>query len=363
MPKWTQQQLEAIEDRGRSLIVCAAAGSGKTAVLTERIVRLVGEGTPLSSMLVVTFTRAAAGEMRARIASALREAALKAGFNAAACATNHVLDAGAEGINTTAAFYEERGVPCLGILPEWKNAAEEPPYHLFTQDGIRIAVFDYTYGTNFGDPEGYWPGAVHLLKDEETVREEIASARRERGGNERTQGSGTAADAPEAIPAADAVIVLVHWGTEYSQEPDEEQRRWAKVFYEAEADVVVGSHPHVLQPLEILNEADFGVSDDSAPDEAARAGGGRQMPVFWSLGNLVSRQDRPECVLGGLAEFTVRRFPGGCEVTDCRLVPVITHQTEDATTVWLLEDYTEEKAAEHRLDVCSLLPGVVSGEK
>ena len=244
------------------------------------------------------------------------EAALKAGFNAAACATNHALDAGAAGLNTTAAFYEERGIPCLGILPEWKKAADEPPYHLFVQNGIRIAVFDYTFGTNLGDPEGYWPGAVHLLSDEGTVRNEIASA----------------------VPVADAVIVLVHWGTEYSPEPDGAQRRWAEVFREAGADLIAGSHPHVLQPLEIL----------TGPDE-------KQVPVFWSLGNLVSRQDQPERVLGGLAEFTVRRIPGGTEIADCRLVPVITHQTEDATSVWLLSDYPESLAAEHRLDVRGLL--------
>ena len=75
MPNWTEQQLDAIGDRGHSLIVCAAAGSGKTAVLTQRITELVREGTPLSAMLIVTFTRAAAGEMRGRIASALRAAA------------------------------------------------------------------------------------------------------------------------------------------------------------------------------------------------------------------------------------------------------------------------------------------------
>ena len=69
MPKWTQQQQTAIEDRGHSLIVCAAAGSGKTAVLVERIVRLVREGCPIDRMLVVTFTNAAAGEMRLRSAN------------------------------------------------------------------------------------------------------------------------------------------------------------------------------------------------------------------------------------------------------------------------------------------------------
>ena len=75
MPNWTQQQQDAITDRGHSLIVCAAAGSGKTAVLVERIVQLVKEGCPIENMLVVTFTNAAAGEMRQRIGAALDIAA------------------------------------------------------------------------------------------------------------------------------------------------------------------------------------------------------------------------------------------------------------------------------------------------
>ena len=75
MPTWTDQQQDALADRGHSLIVCAAAGSGKTAVLVERIVRLVREGCPIDRMLVVTFTNAAAGEMRLRIGEALADAA------------------------------------------------------------------------------------------------------------------------------------------------------------------------------------------------------------------------------------------------------------------------------------------------
>ena len=77
MPNWTKEQLDAITDRGHSLIVCAAAGSGKTAVLVERIVQLVKEGCPIDSMLVVTFTNAAAGEMRQRIGGALDQAAVQ----------------------------------------------------------------------------------------------------------------------------------------------------------------------------------------------------------------------------------------------------------------------------------------------
>ena len=75
MPNWTSEQQDAITDRGHSLIVCAAAGSGKTAVLVERIVRLICEGCPVERMLVVTFTNAAASEMRQRIGDALGRAA------------------------------------------------------------------------------------------------------------------------------------------------------------------------------------------------------------------------------------------------------------------------------------------------
>ena len=73
---FTDAQLEAIRKDG-NLIVSAAAGAGKTTVLTERVFRLVTEGVPVDRMLVLTFTRAAAGEMKARISKRLTEAARK----------------------------------------------------------------------------------------------------------------------------------------------------------------------------------------------------------------------------------------------------------------------------------------------
>ncbi len=73
--KWTTQQKQAIESEGASLIVSAAAGSGKTAVLSERISKLCANGAELSRILVVTFTEAATAQMKVRIASRLNEAA------------------------------------------------------------------------------------------------------------------------------------------------------------------------------------------------------------------------------------------------------------------------------------------------
>ena len=75
--KWTNEQLQAIETRRCNLLVAAAAGSGKTAVLVERIIRIItDEENPvdIDKLLVVTFTSAAAAEMRERIAAAISKA-------------------------------------------------------------------------------------------------------------------------------------------------------------------------------------------------------------------------------------------------------------------------------------------------
>lgn len=73
MPKWTQEQQNVLSARSDTLLVSAAAGSGKTAVLVEKVYRLLQEGADIERMLIVTFTRAAAGEMRDRIEKRLSE--------------------------------------------------------------------------------------------------------------------------------------------------------------------------------------------------------------------------------------------------------------------------------------------------
>ena len=75
--KWTESQLEAINDRSDTILVFAAAGSGKTAVLTERIIKLITDGAEpidITRLLVVTFTKAAASEIRERVGDALNKA-------------------------------------------------------------------------------------------------------------------------------------------------------------------------------------------------------------------------------------------------------------------------------------------------
>ena len=70
--KWTKEQKQAIEEKGENILVAAAAGSGKTAVLVERIIqKVIKEDVSIDKILVVTFTNAAASEMRQRILEAI----------------------------------------------------------------------------------------------------------------------------------------------------------------------------------------------------------------------------------------------------------------------------------------------------
>lgn len=262
------------------------------------------------------------------------EAVQAAGFDVVTAANNHALDQGMEGINTTYRFYEERNILCLGIQPSFANknseensASEEnnftlpendpvfteyTPFRIIRQRRIRFALLNYTYGLNGQPLPAEQPYAVHTLYDEEQVRKDIRAARE----------------------AADMVIVFVHWGTEYEAEPDEQERYWANVFLEENVDVVIGTHPHVLQPYEWMTGSD-----------------GHQMLIYYSLGNFISAQDSLERIIGGMAQFKVEITLNGCEITEAELLPTVTHQSDNLYTVYFLKDYTEELAKQHRLGI------------
>lgn len=209
------------------------------------------------------------------------EAMVRAGFDAVTCATNHALDRGVEGIHTTEEFFTEQDVLCLGI--QGAQETERKPYEIIVRHGAKFALLNYTYGTNGMPMSEENPCMVHLLEDEEQIREDLKKAGEE----------------------ADAVIVFVHWGTENSKEPDAFQERWTKIFLEEKVDVVVGTHPHALQPFEILKGVD-----------------GHRMLVYYSIGNFVSAQPEKSCVKGGMAYFTMAPGAEGMTVTEYGLSPL-----------------------------------------
>lgn len=209
------------------------------------------------------------------------QAIVEAGFDVVTCATNHALDQGPAGADATKAFFEDHDILCLGIRTQ--GEMEEKPYEILKRNGIRFAMFNYTYGVNGMETAGGNPDKVYLLEDEEQVKRDLR----------------------EAKELADKIIVFVHWGTEGVSEPDDFQKKWAQIFLEGKADVVVGTHPHILQPCTVL-----------------RDGNRHEMLVFYSIGNFISAQPEKTCVRGGMASFTIELTPEGSRITRYSLQPL-----------------------------------------
>ncbi|MFM8577231.1 MAG: CapA family protein [Planctomycetaceae bacterium] len=170
-----------------------------------------------------------------------------AGFDVITTANNHSLDRRFLGVERTIQALEDRGLRHTGTA----RTAEERDRPLIAEvKGMRIAVLAYTYGTNgIALPAGK-PFAVNLI-DTLAMARDIRQAR---------------------AASADAIIVSLHWGTEYERQPNIVQRRVATFLAGQGVEVILGSHPHVLQPLEWL------------PGLAGRT------LVIYSLGNFFSGQ-------------------------------------------------------------------------
>ena len=232
------------------------------------------------------------------------DAEAAAGFDALAHANNHALDRGLDGIAAELAFWRSAHPDVLVAgIADSQEVADEPP--IVERAGHRVAVLSYAAMTNgIPLPE---PWAVRML-DEEAIVSDVTAA---------------------LEAGAELVVACPHWGNEYESSPSQEQRRWAQVLADAGADVIIGAHPHVLQPFEVLAAAD-----------------GRSVPVFWSLGNFVSNQDTTDTMLGGMARVRASFSGGGAAVVECGLTALVTHKAAGtAFTTYRLADYTESLAA------------------
>ena len=235
------------------------------------------------------------------------------GFNVFFLANNHIYDKGAEGLASTMRFWDSmpQDIAVSGLSP----VGEEAPVPMLEKDGVRFACLAFTEMTNgLPTPSG---AAYHvtLLSDEEEVRDQIERARRQ----------------------ADFVIVSAHWGTENTHTVSQSQRDWAQKLADWGADLILGTHPHVVQPIETVTSAD-----------------GRTVPVAYSLGNFVSAQIPLDNLVGIVLRFTAEKteWPDGrteTEIRDLAAVPVVMHYDANFANLRLypFSSYTEELAASH----------------
>ena len=230
-----------------------------------------------------------------------------AGFDIINLANNHMLDKGALGLKESFENWKARGVTVIGCYPEQESGKYITYYD---KNDIRIAFLSYTYGTNLSsDPAEYGLHASYLKYAD--LEGEITEAREN----------------------ADFVIVSVHWGQEGSLTPSEEQKSYARKMADWGADVILGHHPHVLQPIEEIQRAD-----------------GEITLCVYSLGNFVHEQDRYINAVGGMITFDITKTNDQRAAwSNVDFTPTVCHYPRSfyGNKVYLLKDYTEELANQH----------------
>ena len=132
-----------------------------------------------------------------------------------------------------------------------------------------------------------------------------------------------------AEETADFTIVCPHWGTEYQLTPSAEQKYWTDIFLEGGADLVIGTHPQVIQPVEMIQDE------------------GKEMLVYYSLGNFVNWTSGTgdgvaNRMVGGMAQIEVARENDDVVIKEYGVKPLITHVSEGygGVRTYALEDYT-----------------------
>ena len=234
---------------------------------------------------------------------------LEIGFDVFNIATNHSIDCGEKGLVSAINFWKSKNAVTTGA---YLNNDDFNNIPMRDVNGVKIAYLGLTESTNgLSLPDD---SDVILVKasDESLLQQRIMKAKE----------------------TADVVIVNAHWGNEYTHEPTDAQRELAQKLAAWGADVIIGHHPHVIQPVEYITNSD-----------------GRKTLVAYSLGNFISAQNRGPRMLGGMLNFEIvkNNTTGEIALENVKFSGVVTHYGYGYSNirVYALENYTEELASKH----------------
>ena len=240
-----------------------------------------------------------------------------AGINVVLAANNHIMDEGSAGLNTMMSYFSTKypNITLLGVNNS-REAKDEPVY--VETNNIKIAMINYSYGSN---QTGDLDASPYLLNqyDEDWLSDILKQAREE----------------------ADFIIAFPFWGEQNSMDYTQEQERQAQFLADNGVDLIIGSYPHVVEPVKWIT-----------------AENGDRTLVYYSLGNFQSIQNTVENMLGGQANITISKEEDGTHISDYSLDFVVTHYEQresseyyDIVTTYPLADYTSDLAARHGMSV------------
>lgn len=238
------------------------------------------------------------------------------GFNLVNLATNHSLDKYESGISNELAAFAKTDMVVNGVYTS-QEAYEQIP--TFKKKGITFSFLAYTYGTN--GIEAPNPYNVSYFSDEKIT-----------------------SDVAKAKEISDVVIVSAHWGDENTFAPNDYQKHYAQLFADLKVDVVIGTHPHTIQPVEWVNGAE-----------------GNQTLVVYSLGNFIGGMLTTDNAIGGMISFDFVKNAKTEEirVENVKWTPTIIHFEGNQDNilaqrhnykVYQVKNYTDELANQHVLN-------------
>lgn len=246
----------------------------------------------------------------------LGDAIHDAGFDVVLHATNHTMDKGKTGLMNCLNFWSDN-YPEIEVLGANKTQAEQDEIYIYEQEGIKLAMLNYTYGLNGMPMPSDMPFAVDVMVEDKM-----------------------AADIAKAEEQADFTIVYLHWGNEYQTYASSNQKMWAKFFLEHGVDLIIGTHPHVIQPVEWYEDEE-----------------GHRMLVYYSIGNFInstadSGSGVGKRVVGAMAEVEIiRDESGNVVIGEYGVTPLVTQIMNGPgnITTYKLSEYSQELADENQM--------------
>lgn len=215
----------------------------------------------------------------------LGQTVVDTGFDVVNLANNHMLDKTSKGLAEAIDFWDATGLARTGA---YKDTQDLESVEYIEKNGLKIGLIGITQYTNGLVLPSDSPLKYILTSDEATIERKIKAAKAQ----------------------CDVVLVNVHWGSEYTTTPAQEQRNLAKKMADWGANVIIGHHPHVLQPVEWIENSD-----------------GTRTLVAYSLGNFISQQNTAARVIGGMLHYDITKDfeTGKVTVSNVRFETIVTH--------------------------------------
>ncbi|MDR2558819.1 MAG: CapA family protein [Oscillospiraceae bacterium] len=251
---------------------------------------------------------------------ALGDLMIEMGFNAFTIANNHTLDINTSGLTASLDYWNGKigQGHDIAVVGAYYDAGDRANIRTLDINGVVFSFLGYAESLNGLDSWLIPPVEVGRFSNAEmpVILAEIETAK----------------------TISDVCVVFLHWGTEDWDQIEEYQRVAAQAMVDAGADIIHGTHPHVLRDVEFITR-----ESDST-----------QALVMYSLGNFISSQIVPQTMICGIFAFDiiVNKETRTIEITDLRITPVITHYESGHTNVRLypLAEYTRELAAVHGIE-------------